>query len=518
MAQSKFISEFTNGKELRVLGSIDEPLFVAKDVAEFLGYKDTKTAIIDHVDEEDKITFKKEKENKGGEKPPFNLHDQSILINESGLYSLILRSKLEKAKEFKRWVTSVVLPSIRKNGNYKIEIEQLKEQLFMKQSVLQNMIDEKEAIKSNYIHLIQVHDKLKKKRNYYKFKKGTCFYIISDSWREMDNIKYKIGKTNDINHRLQNYRTSMPELKIHFLVYSDNDDLIEKCMTERYNKNLIDNNHEYISNISINHLMSSVKHLVDFLHMNITYEENLHKYNDFYENFIEEVNEEEVNEEVNEDVNKDINEEVNEEVTEEQNEEVNSEIVVEYESDTEEDEKDDVKITYDCKNCSKIFKYECYLKKHMKKEHDIDIELNVDTKCNICNKEFANRGKCKRHIKVIHEKSTTASCKKCKKTFVSGESLKNHIKTVHDKLNSQKCPQCDKIITTRGNLAKHIAEIHEKQTAECEICHKHFCKSALLTHVNSVHNRLYVNSCEICNKEFISIPGLKYHMAVVHKV
>ena len=59
MAQSRFISEFTNGKELRVLGSSDEPLFVAKDVAEFLGYSNTKEAIISHVDEEDKITFKK---------------------------------------------------------------------------------------------------------------------------------------------------------------------------------------------------------------------------------------------------------------------------------------------------------------------------------------------------------------------------------------------------------------------------------------------------------------------------
>ena len=514
MAQSRFISEFTNGKELRVLGSSDEPLFVAKDVAEFLGYSNTKEAIISHVDEEDKITFKKVKENKGSISLPLNLQDQSILINESGLYSLILRSKLEKAKEFKRWVTSVVLPSIRKNGNYKIEIEQLKEQLCMKQSILQNMIDEKEAIKSNYIHLIQVHDKLKKKRNYYKFKKGTCFYIISDSWREMDNIKYKIGKTNDINHRLQNYRTSMPELKIHFLIYSEHDDLIETCMKERYNKNLIDNNHEYISNTSLNHLMSSVKHLVDFLHMSVTYEENLHKYNDFYENFIDEVDqsEEVVEEEVVEE------EVVEEEVVEVEEVVVEEEEVVEnYESESDDEVKDD-KVIYDCTNCSKTFKYECYLKKHMKKEHDIDIELNVDTKCNICNKQFANRGKCKRHIKVIHEKSTTASCKKCKKTFVSGESLKNHIKTVHDKLNSQKCPQCDKIIATRGNLIKHIAEVHEKQTSECEICHKHFSKSALLTHVNTVHKRLYVSSCEICNKEFISLPGLKYHMAVVHKV
>lgn len=87
-----------------------EPLFCAKDVAEALGYKLARKAVQDHVDKDDVLKW--------------NLIDslgrpqQSTFINESGLYALILSSKLEGAKRFKRWVTSEVLPSIRKQGGY----------------------------------------------------------------------------------------------------------------------------------------------------------------------------------------------------------------------------------------------------------------------------------------------------------------------------------------------------------------------------------------------------------------
>lgn len=89
------------------------PYFVGKDVALALGYKDVKHAVLDHVDEEDRINSKT-----GGQNAPEFGQRGAWLINESGLYSLILTSKLPKAKEFKRWVTSEVLPSIRKTGAY----------------------------------------------------------------------------------------------------------------------------------------------------------------------------------------------------------------------------------------------------------------------------------------------------------------------------------------------------------------------------------------------------------------
>lgn len=99
-------NEFGNIRTTLING---EPYFVGKDVAEILGYVDTNKAIAMHVDTEDKLNDKTASSlgQRGG-----------WLINESGLYSLILSSKLENAKRFKRWVTSEVLPSIRKNGGY----------------------------------------------------------------------------------------------------------------------------------------------------------------------------------------------------------------------------------------------------------------------------------------------------------------------------------------------------------------------------------------------------------------
>ena len=86
-----------------------EPWFVGKDVATALGYKDTVNALKSHVDSEDK----------GGWRITTPSGEQSMtVINESGLYSLILSSKLPTAKQFKRWVTSEVLPAIRKTGQY----------------------------------------------------------------------------------------------------------------------------------------------------------------------------------------------------------------------------------------------------------------------------------------------------------------------------------------------------------------------------------------------------------------
>lgn len=95
--------------EVRTITIEGEPWFVGKDVAEVLGYTDTAQAIRKHIDPEDKGVV--ETTTPGGKQP-------TTIINESGLYSLILSSKLPSAKEFKRWVTSEVLPKIRKHGAY----------------------------------------------------------------------------------------------------------------------------------------------------------------------------------------------------------------------------------------------------------------------------------------------------------------------------------------------------------------------------------------------------------------
>ena len=98
--------------QVRALGTPDLPLFVAVDAAGALGYKDKTNAIKQHVDPEDII--KSEIETAGG-------RQVVNCVNESGLYALIFGSKLESAKRFKRWVTSEVLPSIRKTGRYEAQ-------------------------------------------------------------------------------------------------------------------------------------------------------------------------------------------------------------------------------------------------------------------------------------------------------------------------------------------------------------------------------------------------------------
>lgn len=104
---------FTNEQfgEVRITMINNEPWFVGKDVADVLGYINTRKAIGDHVDEDDKTDGVTIRDSIGRKQNP-------VCINESGLYSLIFSSKLLKAKEFKHWVTSEVLPQIRKTGGY----------------------------------------------------------------------------------------------------------------------------------------------------------------------------------------------------------------------------------------------------------------------------------------------------------------------------------------------------------------------------------------------------------------
>ena len=98
-----------HGQEVRTVIFDNEPWFVAKDVADILGYQNGSRDINRHVDEDDKLTSQVATAGQ--------MRNQTV-INESGLYSLILSSKLPQAKEFKRWVTSEVLPAIRKQGGF----------------------------------------------------------------------------------------------------------------------------------------------------------------------------------------------------------------------------------------------------------------------------------------------------------------------------------------------------------------------------------------------------------------
>jgi prophage antirepressor-like protein len=110
MNEIKVFENVDFGK-VRIIEQNGEPWFVGKDVAMILGYAKPENAIATHVDEEDKTTTLIRGTGT-------NYKSKAVIINESGLYSLILSSKLPGAKQFKRWVTSEVIPSIRKTGKY----------------------------------------------------------------------------------------------------------------------------------------------------------------------------------------------------------------------------------------------------------------------------------------------------------------------------------------------------------------------------------------------------------------
>lgn len=121
------------GHDVRAIAIDGEPWFVGKDVAEALGYgkgKSITNAVTNHVDDEDKGVTKIM--TPGG-------RQKMVIINESGLYSLILSSKLDSAKKFKKWITSEVLPSIRKNGGYIYGQENMSEdELLLRALILAN--------------------------------------------------------------------------------------------------------------------------------------------------------------------------------------------------------------------------------------------------------------------------------------------------------------------------------------------------------------------------------------------
>ena len=128
--------------EVRTVTIDNEPWFVGKDVAEALGYQNGSRDINTHVSEEDRKILTAQNYQNG----TFEIPNRGLtIINESGLYALIFGSKLESAKRFKHWVTSEVLPTIRKTGGYQMQAPQGKELLALAVLEAQKTIEEQTA-------------------------------------------------------------------------------------------------------------------------------------------------------------------------------------------------------------------------------------------------------------------------------------------------------------------------------------------------------------------------------------
>ena len=201
--------------KVRTVVNNSEPWFVGKDIADALGYGNSRDALARHVDGEDKTSVVISDTGS-------NYKSKATLINESGLYSLILSSKLPTAKKFKHWVTSEVLPDIRKHG------------LYAKQSVIDMMLNDPDScikLLTEYKKEKQEKERLQAELDYskewYSIKRVAKLNDISwksISWRKLKQASADIGigvkKIFDANYgevntyHIKAWEAAYPELEL----------------------------------------------------------------------------------------------------------------------------------------------------------------------------------------------------------------------------------------------------------------------------------------------------------------
>lgn len=180
--------------QVRTLVIDNEPWFVGKDVAAALGYVNQNRDIVCHVDEDDRKMIDKTQYQNGIELGQRG----GWLINESGLYSLILGSKLESAKKFKKWVTGEVLPSIRKNGVYATDkmIHDIVENPDLGIELFTRLKEERAArLKAEQTNAILMHVKKTYTASEIAKEIGMRSAIELNKWLEEKGIQYKVNDT-----------------------------------------------------------------------------------------------------------------------------------------------------------------------------------------------------------------------------------------------------------------------------------------------------------------------------------
>lgn len=186
------LTTFSNPEfgQVRTVEIDGTPWLVGKDVAVALGYKNTKDALDRHVDAEDK-----RQSDEVVIHDPMGREQHPTIINESGLYSLILSSKMPKAKAFKRWVTSEVLPAIRKTGAYEsFQAQQHIEQLEATNTRLNAAIQAVSAAKQQLADVINLRNDFIEHRDNYKaryMQAKTDYSRICDSLRQAEGLVAK---------------------------------------------------------------------------------------------------------------------------------------------------------------------------------------------------------------------------------------------------------------------------------------------------------------------------------------
>ena len=178
--------------EVRTVTINNEPWLVGKDIADALGYSNSRKALIDHVDDEDTddVTIR----------DAIGREQIMKAINESGLYSLILSSKLPNAKQFKRWVTHEVIPQIRKTGTYLPDVEKLSPELQLMNAIVQQM-------NNQALSHLKLESEVKETREEIQDIRDVVEIKPFENWRDDTNklittICYKTGDYKDTRTKI----------------------------------------------------------------------------------------------------------------------------------------------------------------------------------------------------------------------------------------------------------------------------------------------------------------------------
>jgi prophage antirepressor-like protein len=306
-----------NNKDHRIKlsGTIDDPYFCGRNVCNILGYKDPKDAIQRYVEKEDKKDLKQlqtfngsnEPNELGGAPPPnslgslepLNYHEgKTVYINEPGLYSLILSSQAPFAKEFKKLVCKIILPSIRKYGSYQIEskLSKAMDQLALKEKSEEELsaqlaLKEKseEEMKEKLVRAERKAIRVNKfmRRIVVKEHKLEWIYIATNDQYARERL-FKIGSTTRLSSRIASYNTGRAKgVDTYYYVWAikcynskDVDNHIQKLLSEfKYGKNQ-DVSKENRSEMYHGIKFSDLKDIVAFIVNN--YDESM----DYINNFI----------------------------------------------------------------------------------------------------------------------------------------------------------------------------------------------------------------------------------------
>jgi len=268
-----------NENTIRVIGTYTDPWFVAKDICKILELSNI-TEAVKNIPINWRSSF---------EMNTFGGVQEMITINEAALYKLIMRSRKPIAQPFQNYVCEVILPTLRKTGEYKIK------ELVDKNKELENaklILDEKlkdttehlTEIKEKHFKLEENHKRILYKKTRHTLKKGPCLYLIIK-----DDVKF--GVTKNLNARRSSYVTYFePDFK--FIMYTNDNLLLEKCVKRKYRQNITntDLGTEWIIDVDIEIIISSIEELAKCLNIEYTIYKNIE---DVYESDEADVKEDE---------------------------------------------------------------------------------------------------------------------------------------------------------------------------------------------------------------------------------